>query len=407
MDLLVTLYHSYNDPISKGLIIEYLKEYQIHRGKGGKVYLITFEQNQYRLSASKKKEIKEQLKKLNIFWHPLQYHTGGFFLVVKKVFDFLLLFILCVRLIIAHKIKYVIGFTSTSGIMATLISFLFRKKAIVLNMEPQSLYMVEFGIWKEKSLKYRVMALLENMVLKSNAHIAIPTHNYLNDLRKNNFRIKNSSFLATSIKTDDFKWSENNRKLLRDKFSIDEKRMVFIYVGKFDGIYYSAKEMASIYASILELLPGTLFFVITGNDRQEIEKVFLEVLPAYSFIICKSVGLEELGGYLSMSDFGVMFLPPLDSQRYRCPIKTANYWAAGLPVVINRGVGDDDEVAKKEQVGIVVEDVKKIGDNKTFCDEVINYVKMDIYSLREKCRKTAYTYRGIHNTVNYLDQLLK
>ncbi len=407
MDLLVTLYHSYNDPISKGLIVEYLKEYQIHHSKRVKVYLITFEQNQYRLSASQKKETIKQLKKSDIFWHPLKYHTGGVFLVFKKIFDFLLLLSLCTAIITKHRIKYVIGFTSASGTMAVLISLLFRKKAIVMNMEPHSLYMVEFGIWNEKSLKYRLTAWLEDMVLKSNADIAIPTHNYLNDLEKNNFRVKKYSFLATSIKTDDFKWNENCRKLFRNKFSIDEKKIVFIYVGKFGGIYYSAKEMAFIYASILGLLRGSLFFVITGNDRQEIEKAFLEVLPIHSFIICEPVRLEELGGYLSMGDFGVMFLPPLNSQRYRCPIKTANYWANGLPVIINKGVGDDDVVAKKEQVGIVIEDVNEIGDNKKFCKEVISYMSMDKDYLRGKCRKTAYAYRGIHNTINYLDQLLK
>ncbi len=61
--------------------------------------------------------------------------------------------------------------------------------------------------------------------------------------------------------------------------------------------------------------------------------------------------------YLSAGDLGVVAIPPTPSQVFRTPVKSAHYWAAGLPLVIPAGVSDDADIAAIEGVGIVVPDI--------------------------------------------------
>ena len=54
---------------------------------------------------------------------------------------------------------------------------------------------------------------------------------------------------------------------------------------------------------------------------------------------------DEVPVYLSAADIGISFIRPAPSKVASSPTKIAEYLACGLPVVINGGVGDLDDLA--------------------------------------------------------------
>ena len=86
-------------------------------------------------------------------------------------------------------------------------------------------------------------------------------------------------------------------------------------------------------------------------------------------------------------------------------VKTAHYWAAGLPVVIPRGVSDDHRIAEEEHVGIAVDDLPTI-DPGPFLNEMRRLLEGDRQQLRERCVATARRYRDSSRMVELLQRSL-
>ncbi len=42
---------------------------------------------------------------------------------------------------------------------------------------------------------------------------------------------------------------------------------------------------------------------------------------------------------------------------YLSPVKVAEYWACGLPILIPDGIGDDSQILKETGLGVVMEDL--------------------------------------------------
>ncbi|MEM0939661.1 MAG: glycosyltransferase [Bacteroidota bacterium] len=387
---IVISYHSFNNPINKGLLLQYLKAFQNTYPTSYRFHLITFEQRAYQLEPEKRKSIEKELKGQNIHWKPVNYHTGGAMMVFKKAWDFLL----AAWVILIYRLKFpiwsIIGFTSISSVLAFLLSRLIRVRCVCFNVEPHSKYMRELGLWNAKSMNYKLLDYLENLILKKADYVAVPTRNALRDF--SGIR-KELQFVPTSIEINDFNFSENSRKKIRDKFKIIDEEKVLIYVGKFDGIYFSAQEIAAIFKKIEDNSEDKLYFlVITGDNTTTINEIFSENGPS-QFAISGSVPYENLYEYLSMADVGVLFLPPFPSQSYRCPIKTANYLACGLPILVNENVGDDPWLVKEKNVGWVIDLEKPI-------------VSLNFLPSRSYCRSVVSEERSINHVTSFFDKAI-
>jgi len=60
---------------------------------------------------------------------------------------------------------------------------------------------------------------------------------------------------------------------------------------------------------------------------------------------------------LQAADAGLMFLTLTKSRTTTIPIKFAEYLACGMPVVVNQGIGDPEEIVRRYRVGVVVQDM--------------------------------------------------
>ena len=95
-----------------------------------------------------------------------------------------------------------------------------------------------------------------------------------------------------------------------------------------------------------------------------------------------------------MADFAICAVKPIPTKQYCSPIKTGEYWAMGLPIVIPSNIGEDSEIIKKENIGFVLsrlnndEYQKAIKEIENLLSESTNV------KLKEKICEIAWCYRS-------------
>jgi polysaccharide pyruvyl transferase WcaK-like protein len=69
---------------------------------------------------------------------------------------------------------------------------------------------------------------------------------------------------------------------------------------------------------------------------------------------------NQVPKYLSAADFAFSLHRPTPSKQAISPIKNAEFWANGLPIIMPDGIGDDSHLTKTHRLGVVIEDFSKI-----------------------------------------------
>lgn len=355
-------------------------------------HLITFEQSTYALNDEGYSKLKDELEiNHSIIWYPKKYNTGGALMLFKKAYDFLSAFLLAFKLKSNVKLESIIGFTSISGAIASFISRLLKLKLVLLNIEPHSDYMADFGFWSKKSIKYKLLKYFEDKMIIWADKIAVPTMNAYRELIRPSLDGK-LYFVPTCIDTNDFNFNEGKRNEIRDSIGVPSGAKVVLYLGKFGGIYYTIDQAAEAFLEIQGQSENIFFYVITPDDEDQVKSIFKDNGLAGNSFVRGRINYEEISGHISAADFGIMLVPSYPSQKFRCPIKTANYLACGIPYIITPSIGDDSYLAEAEHIGIVIKD-----------DSQINLdISVDQNYLQQSVKK----HRGIHLVVDWLKVVL-
>ncbi|WP_161890254.1 glycosyltransferase family protein [Pontibacter russatus] len=129
-----------------------------------------------------------------------------------------------------------------------------------------------------------------------------------------------------------------------------EGATVGIYVGKYGGLYYD-QEAFYLYKRCLETIPGFRLIILSPHPQEEILQHLGQSGIDKAKVYITSVPHAEVPVYLSAADFAFATYKPGPSKRFLSPIKTGEYWANGLPVLLTEGVGDDSDIIKCEGGG--------------------------------------------------------
>jgi glycosyltransferase involved in cell wall biosynthesis len=95
-------------------------------------------------------------------------------------------------------------------------------------------------------------------------------------------------------------------------------------------------------------------------------------------------------------------LAPGISQHGGSPTKVGEYWAAGLPVVVTPGIGDTEEIIRRERVGVVVSE---------FSGEAYDHALSELLNLLEdpylpgRCRAAAEKHYSLETACERLQEL--
>ncbi len=388
---LVLIYNSFNDPLFQNLVLKYIKT--LSKINKYSFYLITFEQENFKITGDEKRKLRYDLTKSGIYWYPLNYHTGELSLL-KKLYDFINALLLVGKIRISKNTKAIFAFTNISASFGIIFSKIFSMKMIVYSYEPHSFFMAELDLWSKKSLKYKLLSSIEKFAGINGDYILTGTKYMVKELKL--WGAKGKVIRApTSVDEFDFTFREKGRKRIRARFKLFN-RDVLIYIGKLGDLYFK-DEVAELCKSLFDLRKNFFFLIVTSNNLDEINSLFQSAgLDSENYFITGNLAYDELKDYLSSADIGLSAVPPTPSQKYRSPTKVGEYLLCGLPYITCKGISEDDLYAEKYNVGVVLENFNK--DNvRESMKKVNSLLEEEKNDIRKRCRKVGLDYRAKSN----------
>lgn len=395
------IYNSFGDPLFQNLMLTYIKT--LSKKDVGKFYLITFEQEAYELSKNEKRDIIKSLREDRIYWYPLKFHTGKL-LLLKKFWDVMQGFIVVFFLRLFKQAKIIFCFANVSGTFGYVFSRILRTKLYVYSYEPHSEFMADLGIWSRKSLKYKLLNWLEWRMGMEADVLMTGTKWMVSELHRRGSKAKLYR-APTAVDPDRFKFKPEARERLRKTLGYTESHKVFIYLGKFGGLYYTT-EIPFLCRQLKDSgrISGFKLLIITPDDHSIVKALCKEYLVDDDFTIVGPIYGEQLVEYLSVGDFGISGVPPTPAQRYRSPTKIAEYMLIGMPYITAKGISEDDIYAEQFHLGAVTPDFAK-QQGKNFFYQLDQLAVEEASKRRSRIRKVGLEYRSKDNIDRILSNL--
>lgn len=387
-----SLYISYNgisEPIVQSQVIPYLKELS---KKGIKFFLLTYEKEKSR--APKNFYIAP-----NITWYRLKYHKNP--TIPATIFDIFIGCIYCFYIILRNKVDVV----HARAVIASLVGFpaarFLSKKFIFDTRGIDSEEYVDAGSWPRGGLKHKIVGFLEGFLTKHSDHIVVLTKKF-KGIFEETYPGKRSalSVIPCAVDTEKFKPSEDN-KLARE-LGIEDKSVI-VYSGSL-GTWYMLAEMIDFFECAVKLDKNVHFLILTQTDKEYVTDLIQKKGLDASSVTVDTVRHGLMPAYLSLCTAGIFFIKPVFSKLSSSPVKFGEYLLSGLPVIINKGIGDTEEIVRENRVGIIVENFDKPSYNTAFKD--LNKLRED-RNLAERCRVAAGRHLSLKGAVDKYADIYK
>ncbi len=395
---LVVGLHGIGDPLMSTLMLDYVLRLQ-ERGTDLDILLVTEEPGPTHLEPA----LAERLRKARITWRPLRYDVKGA-QFPQRIRNIARLACWSWRYTRGYEERTAVGFLSMAGAYAALVRPFGFRRLVLVNFEPHSRYMREMGLWSERSLKHRVVRWSEGLELRRADAVVAPSTAVMELVRT----LRPDVELHLQGVTVDVRANARDEAAgadVRRRLGL-EGRTVLLYIGKFGGIYYSEEAYVRFMNAACQAGPGVRHLIITHPEHAD----RLRRSPGWDGVeerasLLGPMAPEALRPYLSAADLGVIAVPPTPSQRFRSPVKTALYWAAGVPILIPEGVSDDWWIARDEGVGIVVRDLPGM-DPAELRAGLDRLRGGPVSALRARCVEVAMRLRDTGHMVDLLDRLV-
>jgi glycosyltransferase involved in cell wall biosynthesis len=394
-NILAITFWSYKEPLTQSGTLPYLRIISKILPKGSKIFLLTLEKENYKISIDEEKNILNELKEYGIILIRKRYYPFGIMSLISWPFYISHLALICIK----NKISCIHAWCTPAGSIGYLLSVITRKPLIIDSYEPHAETMVETGNWKKNSLAFRTLFLFEKLQSRK-AYAVIALSSGMMEYAKEKY---NTSFIryyvrATCVDLNLFNLNSLRTKKIISELGIKNNDIVCIYSGKLGGIYLD-NEIFELFKSAIAYW-GTRFKAILLTDTPRI--AISEYLHKYSIdektVTSLFVSHFDVKEYLAVANFAICPVKPIPTKKYCSPIKTGEYWAMGLPIIIPDNIGDDSAIIQKNEIGGVLpalnEQEYTIAINKI--DELIHSPNIQI--LRDKIASIAKKHRDISST---------
>lgn len=352
------------------------------------IYLLTQEKDFDIFKRPEVQKIVEELKSRNIIIVPEKYFRLGW----KKMVSLPVNLLKMAFFIIRKKVNVIHSEGMGAGMTGTLLKTFTGKKHVVDSYEPLAYSMVESDIWPESSFAFRMMKYFEKRQAV-NGDVIIGSVDSMPEYAKEKYNISLKNFYCKPSVVDVQKF--NYYEEFRNKFRVDfnlEGKIVGLYAGKFGGQYLE-REIFDFFKVCADYWGDQFRIVLlTAHTDEEVSNYCKITGVDVSIVTRMFVPFPEMHKYLSIGDFGITPVKPVESKRYCSPIKDGEYWATGLPVVITDNISDDSDIIRKENIGTVITEYSKEGYLKNV-KEIEALLQEPRQVLRDRVRNAAIKYR--------------
>lgn len=289
-----------------------------------------------------------------VLYHPyVSKKQFGFF--VEKLSDFIAGPEFLCELIGRYKIDVIIGRGAPAGALAYLTWRRIRIPFYVESFEPHADYMLESKVWRWYDPRFLLEKFFESRQKRYASGLMPVAENYTNKLINEGIRPEKVRTVPCGVDKILFGFSMEKRETTRRHLSIPGDTIVGIYAGKYGGLYLEEKAFEVYKAAFVFFKENFALILLTPEVyhtwiKQQILKYGLPETKVHVL----SVQHDEVPQYLSASDFCFATYKPGKSKRYLSPVKIAEYWANGLPVLLTSGIGDETQIIQNSpQAGVL------------------------------------------------------
>lgn len=278
--------------------------------------------------------------------------TGS--VMLTKLRDYRRIYDVVQRLCRQHDVDLLVCRSALAGAFGHRVKRKFGIPYVVESFEPHKDYMVESHVWGRYDVRALMQSLHERQQKKS-ADVLLPvSSNYLRALVDEGLDERRVLLLPCCVDLEMFSFDAAVRDRVRRLHSFGDTDIVGIYVGKFGGIYYD-REAYTIFKKAFDHFGMRFKLVVLTNDNRDgvLAGISRQAIPT-DRVVVTSVPHNEVNEWLCAADIAFCTVRPAASRKYCSPVKNGEYWACGLPVVIEPGIGDDSDIVDGEGGGVLV-----------------------------------------------------
>src|SRR3989338_1592063 len=366
--VLLVAYHSITYPIMESQGISYIKKLSHY---GIQYFILTYETR----DTLARYKIADTDLKLQTNWHHLYYHKNP--RLLATLFD-----VICGMWYVFFIVrKSRINIVHARGLVPAVIAFLPAKiMGVKFFFDTRGLLADKYvggGLLKNKSLTYRVMRFAENFLIQQSDSFTVETIRHAQVIRNSNVSLSSKmEVIPSCVDLDKFKC---------DTSKPDSGKFKLAYIGKC-GSWYMLDEMFDFFRVLLKISSQAVFMLATDRDQNEIFRAAMRKGIPEDSIVVKNLSHAEVAGFLSRASAGIFFINPY--KRYNSsPTKYGEYLACGLPVVINSGIGDTEEITTKMNIGVIINTFSEAS-YESAARKLLDLCK-DATSVQTRCKQAA------------------
>lgn len=181
----------------------------------------------------------------------------------------------------------------------------------------------------------------------------------------------------------------------------------FGYIGGLaDNTWHKPLELLSLYKEIRKEVKNSKLFIITTSNHNDIRNIFSEISED-ELVLTSTKTVDELKLVLNNLDFGLMsYFKPLNKRdillaNMVLAVKTAEYIAAGLPMIVNKMCGGASSIIDKYNMGISYDpnSFEEINENNitSFVKDGKNIERSDIAEKLFDYKSNALKYKSLYD----------
>jgi len=351
------LFISYNgmlEPLGQTQVLPYLRELS---KRGVNFTLLSFERAQAFTVAGRRQceELKRDLHAEKIDWHWLRYHQRPS--LPATMYDVWAGIRYAGKLVRRKKIELV---HARSHIPATIALALKRKFGIKMIFDVRGLMAEEYvdaRHWPEGGLRYRITKAAERKIFAATDAVVTLTERIWPIIKEWDGlkgRAVHHAVVPCCVDLSLFNFSAAQREKVRAELGL-ENRFTLVYSGSLDG-WYLTEDMADFFARVVQKESDAHLLWLTKGSRERVRQLMSARGIGENNFSVRAVSPKEVPSYLAAGDVGIAFIKRCFSKLASSPTKNGEYLACGLPIVINSGIGDSDELVNGSQAGIAIDD---------------------------------------------------
>ncbi|HWP42161.1 MAG TPA: glycosyltransferase [Blastocatellia bacterium] len=216
---------------------------------------------------------------------------------------------------------------------------------------------VDAGIWRGGGYLYRLVKAAERKLLSAADGFVVLTERargaLFPDCSDTDRSGRPIEVIPCCVDIGRFRAADSiSRDEARNEAGVQGRR-VMVYLGALGGWYLTAA-MAEFLAVAHDQDDSTFSMILTQSPSEMIEPLLKRHGLSQKDYLIRKAPPSDVPRYLRASDIALSFIKPCYSKLASSPTKIAEYLAAGLPVICNRGIGDLDEQIEADRVGIII-----------------------------------------------------